>query len=640
MSKKKAFTGNTMTLKDFHGGSIPSDLPLPSAPGVTIRPVDRSGYDRSGSWGNSMGMGRPDHRARPHSSPATRHFDDKSPFLTHTAQIGRNFDEDERKPLDGGSAPRRTVSDDSFRVPQTRTELRPEPAPTSGVTPWQGMGPVVQGGAVSSYSVRVTEAAHVGMNQQNVGANIGQSVGGPHQNVWAARKEAMGVPDSLQSTWTGQSAAQKLAHASALEKVSSGRWQSKNTIPCPVEIDTVEHLETDSGLLSKGYDDNMYNRVDVVGGSEYADAMFARQMEWGLSTDHEVQVARKDFLDHERVRSPLASEVQVKKSLGYADGSHPPCNNSKYGASDVQSPVPSEVLQRPILKLLPRTKPLESGGPPAVDQKQGYQQPISPAQGHTETANIFHGIKNPVKPGLAVSVGVKQAAERPKLNLRPRSQPQQGEGSDERERRALFGGARPREQVLKERGLDDVAITRPDILGQHSDGKHSILKTERGPEHTVSISHSERTDNATHHLRAGKKSDRKDYSADVERGGDMQRKNYGADVEKGVTQRKNWRNENRTNNERRQQQQLPQERQPSPETWRKPVEGPKSTSDAVGVRHGKAASAVELAQVFSRSFSDPNVADPYSSQRGLPGNTQMPFSRLMDPTARPKINGY
>ena len=33
MSKKKG-SGNTMTLKDFHGGSIPSDLPLPSAPGV------------------------------------------------------------------------------------------------------------------------------------------------------------------------------------------------------------------------------------------------------------------------------------------------------------------------------------------------------------------------------------------------------------------------------------------------------------------------------------------------------------------------------------------------------------------------------------------------------------------------------
>jgi len=36
MSKKKAFSGNTMTLKDFHGGSIPSDIPLPSAPGVYV----------------------------------------------------------------------------------------------------------------------------------------------------------------------------------------------------------------------------------------------------------------------------------------------------------------------------------------------------------------------------------------------------------------------------------------------------------------------------------------------------------------------------------------------------------------------------------------------------------------------------
>lgn len=32
MSKKKA--ASTMSLKDFHGGSIPSDLPLPSAPGL------------------------------------------------------------------------------------------------------------------------------------------------------------------------------------------------------------------------------------------------------------------------------------------------------------------------------------------------------------------------------------------------------------------------------------------------------------------------------------------------------------------------------------------------------------------------------------------------------------------------------
>lgn len=36
MSKKKAFSGSTMTLKDFHGGSIPSDISLPSAPGLYV----------------------------------------------------------------------------------------------------------------------------------------------------------------------------------------------------------------------------------------------------------------------------------------------------------------------------------------------------------------------------------------------------------------------------------------------------------------------------------------------------------------------------------------------------------------------------------------------------------------------------
>ena len=77
-----------------------------------VRPSDRSGFDRHTSWGNPTG--RPDYRSRPNSSPATRNFDDKTPFLAHTVHIGRNFDEDERKPLDGVSAPRRTVSDEKY----------------------------------------------------------------------------------------------------------------------------------------------------------------------------------------------------------------------------------------------------------------------------------------------------------------------------------------------------------------------------------------------------------------------------------------------------------------------------------------------------------------------------------------------
>lgn len=65
-----------------------------------MRPSDCSSYDRPASWAS------PTSRSRINSSTTIRHFDDKTPFLT---PIGYNFDEDERKPLDGVSAPQRTV---------------------------------------------------------------------------------------------------------------------------------------------------------------------------------------------------------------------------------------------------------------------------------------------------------------------------------------------------------------------------------------------------------------------------------------------------------------------------------------------------------------------------------------------------
>ena len=107
------------------------------------------------------------------------------------------------------------------------------------------------------------------------------------------------------------------------------------------------------------------------------------------------------------------------------------------------------------------------------------------------------------------------------------------------------------------------------------------------------------------------------------------------DAEKSDVQRKNWRNENRKSSRDLEKQQL--DRPLSPETWRKPVEQPTSP---VGLRYGKAASAVELAQAFSKSVSDPKTADRLSGQRGIPGRGQIPFSRLTGPQSRPQINGY
>jgi hypothetical protein len=56
---------------------------------------------------------------------------------------------------------------------------------------------------------------------------------------------------------------------------------------------------------------------------------------------------------------------------------------------------------------------------------------------------------------------LSRPAERPKLNLKPRSQPAEPGvdlDSSGNVRQTVFGGARPRELVLKERGVDDSII--------------------------------------------------------------------------------------------------------------------------------------------------------------------------------------
>ncbi|XVE51204.1 hypothetical protein DITRI_Ditri02bG0020900 [Diplodiscus trichospermus] len=621
MSKKKAFSGNTMTLKDFHGGSIPTDLPLPSAPGVIVRPTDRSGYDRGTSWGNPIG--RPDYRARPNTSPATRHLDDKTPFLTNSVHIGRNFDEDERKPLDGVSAPRRTISDESFRVPASRVELKPESAFAGRVSGRHGSAPVspLSSGAGNSYSSRVSEPAHVSVGSHSSGGNHGHATSGSYPNAWTARKEP------AQSGWSEQSAVSKLAHASALEKVSSGRWQSKQSVQYQKDIDLSKHSEIENGLHSQGYDDKMYSRMNAVGGREYSDVTLARHVEKGLNIEDGIHGCRKESPDYERNRGPNYLEVKERKSVIYGEGVQSIRSDGKFGSSESQSSLSalSEASERPKLKLLPRTKPLDNLESSVIDPKKGHQRLSEPVLSHAEIGIDSLGHVNTLKPGFAGSESGNPTVERPKLNLKPRSQPiEQLEGNMEKERNALFGGARPRELVLKERGIDDSNHEH----GQHPDRvNHNVMRTEKAAEQAAPR-HGERVENPPIDQRAGRKSE----------------KNHHVDNGRVDIQRRNWRNENRRNGretERQQQQLPPPERQPSPGTWRKPAEQPKPVSpEAAGVRYGKAASALELAQAFSKSFSDQKTDDRYAGQRGPPGWTQMPFSRLMGPTPRHQINGY
>ncbi|XP_062087443.1 uncharacterized protein LOC133794251 isoform X2 [Humulus lupulus] len=583
-------------------------------------------------------MGRSDHRSsRPHTSPAMRNFDDKSPFLTHTSHIGRNFDEDERKPLDGVSAPRRTISDDSIRVAPSRTELKQESASAGGGS-WsrQGLTPNSQApsGTVNSYSGRVSETTHGGVPYQNLDTNVGHGVGGTYPNAWAARKEAAGGHERQQSTWSAPMAVSKLAHASALEKVSSGRWQSKPSTNNQTDAELMRLSETESGLHTKGYGNNAYNKTDAVAGIESYDTTLARHADRGLNIEDNVQGGRKENPDYERARTPINSEAKEKNLTGYRDRGQPDHTSGRLGGAELQTQIHLEPSERPKLKLLPRTKPLETLEPYGVDNIQGIQQAAEYI--HADIFNEPHGNLNSSKSGLASTEIEKQAIERPKLNLQPRSQSVERMEGTEKERNFLFGGARPRELVLKERGIDDVVISH-DLVQQPERVEVHAPKAERiSGGNANSSRYSERTEIPAVDQRTIKKGERRER--------DHEKRDHRTDIARGDAQKRNWRSdnrENRRNNREIEKQPQQPERAPSPETWRKPVEQPKPTpADSVGMRYGKAASAVELAQAFSRSSASDPTNDRHSGQRSLPGRTQMPFSRLMSPTQRPQINGY
>ena len=144
------------------------------------------------------------------------------------------------------------------------------------------------------------------------------------------------------------------------------------------------------------------------------------------------------------------------------------------------------------------------------------------------------------------------------------------------------------------------------------------------------------------------------FAVEQRSGRDFERKDFRSDNEKLDTQRASWRNDNWKNNNR--EIEKPVERRLEPETWRKPAEQPKPEVPGTVSHHGKASSALELAQAFSRSVSDARADDSrfpgqrglpgFPGQRGLPGRVQVPFSRLTDrrdfyPSSNSRqINGY
>ncbi|KAJ8749362.1 hypothetical protein K2173_018851 [Erythroxylum novogranatense] len=608
MSKKKA--SSTMSLKDFHGGSIPSDLPLPSAPGLMLR----SGSDLSASanWGNNIM--RTDLRPRPKSSGANRGFDEKASLLSHATQIGRNFDEDERKPLDGTPTSRRPVSDENSR---SVLSMRPELKISSHVTvPDRPVSsPVPQSPSIGlNMPARFCGGTSVNVTAKNPNSNSGlvlqyskasssncsQGVNNP-LNAWGVRKDVLSTGDVVDSSISsGSSSVSKFSRASALEKVSSGMWQSKNPSQLVPQF-----------VYSKG--NSVNHNADVVNEKGDYGIPHGSQVGVGWVLEDGNQDVRRDLSSQGKVASQMYSE-----EVGI-------------GASSIEfrlaSALPSEILQDPKSKQLPKSETLDTSD---TSYRQGYQQPI--AIGLMEKENDFYGSANPEKPGLNNAKTdiefIGRLVDRPKLNLKPRSQLlEQSKGNWGTERSSLFGGARPREVVLKERGVGDMMVNNPEqsnLPDRVNSSKNEVISHHMVP----TTRHSQKADRPASSRRTGR---------------DLEMRDQRVEHEKANVERRNWRNDKwRSNKDAKEQQ-------PEPETWRKTIEDPKPASaDVSGTRHGKLVSALELAQAFSKSVSTSKASDVQRGQRA-PGNrnNEVPFSRLTDtreihstPSTRPRINGY
>ncbi|KAL2924533.1 Thionin BTH7, partial [Bienertia sinuspersici] len=386
------------------------------------------------------------------------------------------------------------------------------------------------------------------------------------------------------SSWSGQSTVSKFAQASALEKISSGRWQTK---PVQLQVDVEVIRQSDSPNSLYGRESDSCGSMNLVSDREYTEATLLKHVERGLAIEEGARGSFKDVSGVEMVHSPVQSPVL------FTNDGQPAYPDSSCGGPLLQQPP--EVSERPKLKLLPRTKPLDVQEPSIVDCRQGLQQSVDNS---LLVASNIHGNTNHVKsrpsssearsgkPGVSGSEAAgHQVVERPKLNLKPRVQPvHQSDGNAERERI-----------------------------------KNDTHRAEVAPGHAIASRQGE--SNHLNDQRTGRGHEKRGQRADM--------------------QRKNWRNDNWRSG--RDTEKHHQERQPSPESWRKPIEQP---TDNSGLRFGKAVSAVDLAQAFSKPISSPKPVDQFSGQRGvptkkgLPARSQVPFSRLAETTTRPQINGY
>ncbi|PHT38269.1 hypothetical protein CQW23_21842 [Capsicum baccatum] len=120
--------------------------------------------------------------------------------------------------------------------------------------------------------VCLTHKSYVGssgrsVSSPNVSTSSAQVVAGSYPNAWGLRKEVATAKESVSAPWSAPEAESKLAHASALEKITSGRWYLKKQIHSQMDVEVIKHQDPVKEFYyhrSTTVNDNVYNMPDVI----------------------------------------------------------------------------------------------------------------------------------------------------------------------------------------------------------------------------------------------------------------------------------------------------------------------------------------------------------------------------------------
>lgn len=539
------------------------------------------------------------------------------------------------------------------------------------------------------------------MQQTSAAATVPAESG---TNVWTARRdggdfnraqapEVISDSQGAPSPWRPHSIVGR-----AVDKVSAGRWQADAARPSPgrwqtdssrepvTKPSTAEEQSAGSGAYGadnarQSYSEDPVERHRYVGTDpERVAHSGTGRVAYDDGRPDLGDQSRAGYRDAGRAgfisagigntssNGPLLPSKLVGDRTRYSEGGEVSLPSA---TETSRQPSQLEITERPKLKLLPRSKPLEKIETPIAEAENvaGYEESSRKVRGPSENRQEA---EVPIPEGVVLLKGEPSGAndeadlaERPKLNLKPRSQPQEAEPVEgsQRFRQSVFGGARPRELVLKERGVDDVvdvalspgsaglpASANPVAKGEPA----NVAKTERPDTRSDEKNENRRYERPDRsYERQGSQSADRQENSRAERGPDgkwdrEKDSQWDQDRADGPRRRDFDRQDSRRDTESRRDID-------KQESWRKPAESPGSV---IGVKnsgpvlsslvdpsprgsgrfgYSSPASAVELAQAFTRSSS---IGSTMTGSTRATNNLRTPLSPVPKSSVQGFMPGY